>query len=110
MAPKKKDYENMNTDRFYNAINTAAGEPKKRPEYTEEEAQEYKRAMKTTGRKGVKMSRINFAFTPENYDYVYTMSRVRGETMSEFLNLAVAEHMKNHYELYQKAIEFKNSL
>ena len=66
--------------------------------------------MKTTGRKGVKLPRINLAFAPDTYEYVQTMARVRGETLTTFVNLAIREHMKEHADIYKKAIEFKNSL
>lgn len=110
MAPKKKDISEMNTGRIYNTIANATTDAKARPEYTEEEAQAFKQQMKTSGRKGVKMPRINFAFTPDNYEYVQTMARVRGESMSDFLNLAIAEHMRNHRDLYERALEFKRAL
>ena len=111
MAPaKRKDFSNISTERVYNTINNATAEPKERPVYTEEQAEQFKQAGKTEGRKGVKMPRINFALSSTNYSYVQTMSRVMGLTMTDFINIAIAEHQKNHADIYQKAKEFRDSL
>lgn len=124
---KTKDFSQLNTGRVYNAIAEATAEPeqeaqdtqeidevkterKPRRTYTEQEAFEIMQAMKTSGRKGLKLPRINLAFVPTVYNYVQIMSRVRGETMTEFVNLALQQHMEEHRDLYEKAIEFRNSL
>lgn len=113
----KKDFTQVNTGRVYNAIAEATQEPQQigrgmshRKEYTPEEALAFMQEMKTTGRKGVKLPRINLAFAPDVYEYIQTMSRVRGETLTAFVNLAIREHMQEHADIYEKAIEFKNSL
>ena len=127
----KKDFSQLNTGRVYNTIAEATAAPaaqevqeitpaaeaqeaqtarKPRKTYTEQEAVEFMQRMKTSGHKGVKLPRINLAFAPELYDYVQTMSRVRGETMTDFVNVALRAHMEDNRELYEKAIEFKNSL
>lgn len=124
---KTKDFSQLNTGRVYNAIAEATAEPeqeaqdtqeidevkterKPRRTYTEQEAFEIMQTMKTSGRKGLKLPRINLAFVPTVYNYVQIMSRVRGETMTEFVNLALQQHMEEHRDLYEKAIEFRNSL
>lgn len=84
-------------------------ERKERRTYNEEEALQMMQALKTAGRKGVKLPRINVAFAPQTYDYITTMSRVRGETMTAFVNKIILEHMQEHRELYDKALEFRNS-
>lgn len=119
----KKDFSNVNTGAVYNAIAAATAEPepaqetqeaaparKSRKTYTEQEAQEALRALKTSGKKGLKLPRINLAFTPDNYEYIQIMSRVRGESMTEFVNIALRQHMEEHRDLYERAIEFRNSL
>ena len=125
----KKDFSAINTDRVYNTIAQATAEEpetpdtqeaqetqgnrrkyKARKEYTEQEAAEYLMDGSTSGRKGVKMPRINMAFYPDVYEYIQTMSRVRGESLTAFINLAIRQHMRDHGELYKKAIEFRNSL
>lgn len=123
----KKDFSGVNTGRVYNAIAeaTAAQEytgiskpqetqeaPARKPRktYTEEEAAVFLRSLKTNGRKGVKLPRINLAFAPDLYEYIQIMSRVRGESMTQFVNLALRQHMEQHKYVYEKAIEFKNSL
>lgn len=104
----KKDFSQV--DNVIAAVTAEQGARKPRKEYTEQEAREIAQTLHTTGKKGVKLPRINVAFTPDNYDYIVCMSRVRGENLTQFINKIIAEHMEQHSEIYQKAIEFKNSL
>lgn len=123
----KKDFSKMNTGRVYDTIAAATAEPeqeaaevtqkqetapkrKPRKTYNAQEAAEIMQTMKTSGRKGLKLPRINLAFSPENYEYIQIMSRVRGESMTDFVNIALRQHMDEHRDLYEKAIEFRNSL
>ena len=112
----KKDFSEMKTGRVYDTITeaTAEKEPikknKPRKEYTPEERLQFMESMKTSGRKGAKMPRINIAFVPEVYEYIKIMSRVRGETMTEFVNISLKNYMEEHKDIYEKAIEFRNSL
>ena len=92
------------------AATVEQGKRKPRKEYTEQEAQEIAETMHTTGKKGVKLPRINLAFSPSNYQYIEVMSRVRGENLTQFVNKIIAEHREQHGDLYEKAQEFINSL
>jgi len=83
---------------------------KPRREYTAQEKQEFLQMMKSSGRKGVKLPRINMAFAPEVYEYIQTMARVSGISMTDFVNLAMKEHIRNHEDLYNRAREFRDSL
>ena len=108
---KKEDFTNLNTGRVYGAINEATkGERKPRKEYSGEEARALAQTLHTSGRKGVKLPRINLAFAPDVYDYINTMSRVRGENMTQFVNHVLTQYMEEHKDIYEKAIEFRNSL
>ena len=123
----KKDFTKVNTGRVYDTIEAATAEQeqnisqnqetqetqekrKERRTYNEQEALEFMQTLKTSGRKGVKLPRINLAFSPDIYDYIQTMSRVRGENMTQFVNLALRQHMEENRDIYEKAIEFRNSL
>lgn len=117
----KKDFSQVKAGRVYETIAEATAEPeqeaaeagKKRKErrtYTEQEAAEIMQTLKTSGRKGVKLPRINLAFAPDVYEYVQIMSRVTGGSMTDFINTAMRQHMNEHHDIYEKAIEFRNSL
>ena len=120
MARAKKTFDAINTEPMYSTIAAATAEVeqtqeeltarKTRKTYTAEELQEFKANLKTTGHKGAKMQRMNIAFAPDIYDYVQTMSRVRGETFTEFVNLILKRSMDEYADVYARAIEFKNSL
>lgn len=123
----KKDFSQVNTGRVYDTIAAATAEPeqeatevlqeqeaqpkrKERRTYSQQEAAEIMQTLKTSGRKGLKLPRINLAFAPDIYEYVQIMSRVRGENMTDFVNIALRQHMEEHRDLYDRAIEFRNSL
>ena len=66
----KKDFSNIQTSSIYQEIEDAtAGTRKQRRTYTDTEALEAMQEMQTSGRKGVKLPRINMAFTPDNYTF-----------------------------------------
>ena len=119
----KKDFSGVNTRSVYNQIADATAEPdqqeeqqaqeaqkKPRKTYTEQEGQQFIAAGKTQGRKGLKAVRINMAFTPEVYDYIKTLSRVRGESIQKFIEYIFARSMDENRELYEQAKAFRDSL
>lgn len=65
---------------------------------------------KTQGRAGCRAHRHNMAFTPEVYSFITTMSRVRGETITGFVNHLLEKAMEENAEIYQQALKFKDSL
>ena len=85
-------------------------ERRPRKTYTEQEEEKYLQDRRTMGRKGIKLPRINMAFSPEAHDYIKTMARVRGESITDFVNVIIADHMDRNKELYEKAKEFINML
>jgi hypothetical protein len=120
----KKDFSKLNTGRVYDAIAEATAEPeaqevqpaqdeqrqRARPRpYTEAEKLAYKQAGKTQGRPGLKLERINLAFTPDNYEYVKTMASVRGQSMTEFVNHIIAQSMEENAALFAQAKAFKKA-
>ena len=115
----KKDFSSVNTNPVYSAIAEAVEETpaaankkqyKPRKTYSEEEAAAALDSLQTAGRKGVKLPRINLAFTPANYEFIKIMAQVRGQSLTEFVNDMLREARESHADLYQKAIEFRNSL
>lgn len=111
----KKDFTTANTGRVYNAITEATAEPEtqevqhKREVYTEQQVQEMRQAGTTQGRKGCKAVRINMAFTPDIHEYIKTMARVRGESVTDFTNYVFRQSMEENAELYEKAKAFQES-
>ena len=112
----KKDFSNINTNPVYDVIAEAVEETpgkkryKDRKTYTEEETAAALESLKTSGKKGVKLPRINLAFTPANYEFIKVMAQVRGQNLTEFVNDMLREARESHADLYEKAIEFRNSL
>lgn len=122
----KKDFTQASTKRVYDAITEATQEapetpevqeepkPKKRykdrKEYTEEDAAAFLDSFQSAGRKGLKLPRINLAFTPENYEYIRTMARVRGESYTTFVNWLIKTHKDENLNMYEKAHEFIDNM
>lgn len=103
----KKDFSNIKADSIYNHVEeaTAAEEPKhteRKDDYTEVETAFYMANGKTSGRKGLKLPRINMAFTPEAYEYVKTMSRASGKTMTDFVNTMIESNIKRNRKEYEE--------
>lgn len=105
---KNDDFTSM-----YDTIAQSTADVKKRGPrrtYNAQEAREIAETMKTSGRKGAKMPRVNFAFRPSIYEYVTVMARVSGMNMTEFINKVLEDHMQEHMDLYNKALEFRDKL
>lgn len=83
---------------------------KTRKTYTAQEADDFLKSRKTTGRKGVKLPRINLAFSPELYDYCRTMARAAGVSYTDFINTVLQQHMDEHAKAYKQALAFRKSI
>lgn len=116
----RKDFSQANTGRVYGTIAEATADPAQgaqqaqevkhpRKEYDAQQAQEMRQAGKTQGRKGCKAVRINMAFTPEVHEYIRTMARVRGESVTAFTEFVFRQSMADNADLYDKAKAFKDS-
>ena len=76
---------------------------------TAEDIQAAREQGRTQGRKGVKMVRINMAFSPKVHDFIRTMARVRGESVTQFTNYVFEKSMEENADLYEQAQQFKDS-
>ena len=101
----KKDFSNV----FDAIAETTAEGKKERKTYSTEEQEKYRQEGKTMGRKGCKAVRINMAFSPDVHDYIKTMARVRGESITDFTNYVFARSMEENRETYEKAKAFKEA-
>lgn len=111
----KKDFTQVNTGRVYASIEETIADPAAEPQqaqetrYTQEELDAIRAAGKTQGRKGAKAIRFNMTFTPDVYQYITIMSRVKGQSVTQFTNEVFAQSMKDNAELYEKAKAFTES-
>lgn len=117
----KKKFEGINTEPVYTTIAEATEEPEtveaqpikkqRKPveTYSPERVRQMQEAGTTRGRKGCKANRVNMAFTPEIHDYIRTMARVRGESITDFTNYVFRKSMEENAAIYEQAKAFKNS-
>lgn len=66
----------------------------------QKEIERYLTDRRTQGRKGIKMPRINMAFTPEVHDYIRTMAQARGQTITQFTEDVFRKSMESNAEAY----------
>lgn len=91
---------------------TAAASGRTRKTYTEKEALEAQENLKTSGRKGVALPRINLAFTPSNYDYIKTMAAMHGVSLTEFVNSIIKKDSETgeNAKAYKQVVKLRNSI
>ena len=63
---------------------------------------ERQETLKTQGKKGAKAQRFNMAFTPSNLDFIRTMSKLKGQTMTQFVNEIIDKERKAQDSLYKQ--------
>lgn len=130
MAKKKDFTDNIDsTASVYNALDIATGAAqdaqekqeiqgnkkkyKDRKTYTEQEIKEAQEQLKTSGRKGAALPRINLAFKPSNYEFVKTAATIYGMNLTEFINYVIEEYADNHKDIteqYNRVLELRKSL
>lgn len=62
-------------------------------------------SMQTQGKKGERLPRINMAFSPANHEYITVMARLKGVTMTQYVNSLIDAEREANSELYDKARE-----
>ena len=102
----KKSFEDMDLGANYTSFDDATAEPEqeKRPrrEYSGFEAQALALQGKTQGRKGAHLERFNIALTPQNADFVRTMSGVNSMPVTKYIDFIITEYRKQNGELYEQ--------
>lgn len=100
---QKKDFAGVNTARVYAGLEQATADKNKQPAISPQEAQERAEELRTQGRAGAKLPRINMAFTPANHEFVKVMARVTGKSMTQFANYVIEQYRNEHPELFTQA-------
>ena len=72
-------------------------------EATEAEKETRARTMRTQGRKGCKIQRVNMAFSADNYDFLRTVSKLKGDSITNFVNFIVEKYRADHSDVYEQA-------
>lgn len=117
----KKDFKNINTNHVYETMKNALAQDAYGAHdvqetydayrvHEEHETQDNLISSNTCKNKKLKLPRINMSFSHEIYDYIKTMSKVGGISITEFVNLIIKNHMDKHIDQYNKTIEIRNSL
>lgn len=73
------------------------------PEQDAQETQDEQKTQPTQGRKGQKLQRINMAFQPDNLDYLQTISRIEGVSMTDYVNRLLQRDRITRADIVEKA-------
>lgn len=115
----KKNFDELNvTNVFAETVQEAVSEPIPEPIPRQSRAtmptadivEQAREQGRTQGRKGCKAHRFNMAFSPKAYEFITCMARVRGETITSFVNHLIEKCMDDNAEIYQQALKFRDSL
>lgn len=93
-----KDFKKA-TQTMTSAIDALMPEVEQKTQQTQDALE----ALQTQGRKGMKLPRINLAFTPSNLDYIRVMAGIRGESMTKFVNRVLEADMEANGDKYRAA-------
>ena len=106
---KKKDFE-PTAPVYGTIIGNADPRLYAQEEPTEEEVQEAQEELRTQGRRGFHLQRINLAFTPTNLEYIRTMAKAKGMTQTQFVNMVLDKHREEAGEAFTKIKELLGDL
>lgn len=101
-----KDFTKQAQASIYDAVMPQGVQP-------EEEAQaalEAQEEFKTQGRRGMKLPRINMAFTPSNLDFIRVMAGISGQSMTQYVNSVIEAERERNGDRYQRAKDLMNGL
>ena len=70
-----------------------------------QQKQDASKAQSTQGRKGQKLPRINMAFSEVNLEYLQLMSRIKGISMTAYVNSLIESDREKNTKVVEKAKE-----
>lgn len=83
---------------------------KPRKTYTDQEAAAYAQDLRTSGRKGMQLPRVNLALAPDMYEYLRAMSKGAGMTYTEFIDTILRKHKAEHTAEFKQVMKIRKSL
>ncbi|MBB2184771.1 hypothetical protein H0486_18100 [Lachnospiraceae bacterium MD1] len=91
------------SEKFFTGIQPTQETHNIQEEHEVQEVYEAQQVQQTQGKKGFKMQRINMAFTPDNIDFIRIMAKIKGQTMTQFVNSILDQEREAKEEVYQEA-------
>lgn len=105
----KKDFSEMKTGKVREALEMATNGSRQTDASPEEQAIRAAE-MRTQGRQGCRLPRVNIALKPECYEFVRVMSKATGNTMNAFVNIVLTAYMNEHPEVMAQARSFLDTV
>lgn len=75
-----------------------------------QEVLEAQEELKTQGKKGARAQRINMAFTPSNLQFIRTMSKAKGQSMTQFVNDLITRERTQNGDAYKQITDILSNL
>lgn len=75
-----------------------------------QEAPQVQDELRTQGRTGMKLPRINLAFSPTNYEFVKIMAAMNGQNLTQYINDIISAERERSKDVYEKVKALKESL
>ncbi len=106
----KKDFSQAPAPVYSTLIGNADPRLYEQEEPSAEDVQEAQEELRTQGRRGYRMQRINMGFTPSNLDYIRTMAKVMGMSQTQFVNHLIELHRESAGDRYKQIKELLKGL
>lgn len=105
-----KDEDITVDDTTLETLKKTTGQKDKAPrkEYSEAESLEAMETLKTSGKKGVHLPRMNLAFKPSNFNYLQDMSSFYGVSKTEYINQLIEDDHKKNKKVYEELLTFRS--
>ena len=71
---------------------------------------ERQESLRTQGKKGAKAQRFNMAFTPSNLDFIRILSKLKGQTMTQFVNEIIDREREQNADIVEQLKAFTDKL
>lgn len=74
------------------------------------EPQEAQDELRTQGRAGMKLPRINLAFSPTNYEFIKIMAAMNGQNLTQYVNDIITAERERKADAFAKVKAIKDNL
>lgn len=75
-----------------------------------QEAPQVQDELRTQGRTGMKLPRINLAFSPTNYEFVKIMAALHGQNLTQYINDIINAERERSKDTFEKAKALRDNL
>ena len=75
-----------------------------------QEAPQVQDELRTQGRTGMKLPRINLAFSPTNYEFIKIMAAMHGQNLTQYVNEIINAERERKKDIFEQTKALRDSL